>query len=208
MHVKIPYAQKICGTGAFRIAPSARVGNHNCTRERMGYRSRFAASPPGADFRSGTVSFRRPVNMTWRHGMLIAPGSGDSGAGPIARPSSAGSSVRQRAGSTPAVFRFDGMTGGARTHGKRETAFRGRGQHGKRALPEGRVVGMSDRRRPGQRTVPSSCSGNRAGAARRRCFAKGIVTTPDSGAQSLTRPRALSAPGASGVSSRDTERRS
>ena len=208
MHANGVYAQEICEPHALRIAPSARVGNHNCTRERIGYRSRFADSPSGVNFRSGKVSFRRPVHMTWRHVVWIAPGSGDSGASPIARLSSAGSSVRQRAGSTPAVFRFDGWTGGAGIRGERETYLRGQGQHGKRALPEGRVVGMSDQRRTGQRTVPSLCSGNRAEAAWRRCFAKGIVTTPDSGAQSLTRPRALSAPGASGVSSRDTERRS
>jgi hypothetical protein len=56
--------------------------------------------------------------------------------------------------------------------------------------------------------VSGSCSGNGAGShAERRCVAKGIAVTHGSGVRSLSRPRAFTAPGASGVSSRDTERR-
>ena len=83
-----------------------------------------------------------------------------------------------------------------------------------RSLPEARAKWPPGQRRTDQTDCIGPYPGDRAFRqrsgthARWRCVAKGIATTHGSTVLSLSRPRAFTAPGASGVSSRDTLRRS
>lgn len=58
------------------LPPLQTLRDHNCTRERIGYRYRLASQPLGAGFQPGTVSFRRTAIAAWRHAAMAFTGFG------------------------------------------------------------------------------------------------------------------------------------
>lgn len=124
------------------------------------------------------LSFRRAVIAAWQHAVKIVPGFGRSCCESYRKAvvcrkfcptkgRSGGGGVSVSTGKSPADrIAEDGKPGSAVRTGPVS------------ALPEGRGAGVSDRRRTDQADCTELVLWQRSGnRARRRCFAKGIVTT-------------------------------